>query len=368
MKTFKGLYETCVSPANLRLAVRNAKKSKRIKKTIKRRHLSDDFLMLSTADYIQDFHNAEHELKQICDGITQKIRTIIVPTIDELLVQHAVCQALQPMFQKGMYEHTYASLPGRGAHKGRKVVEKWIKRDPKNTKYCLKMDIRKFFDNIPHDILKAKLARKIKDQKMLDLLFEIISVTESGLPLGFYTSQWLSNWYLMELDHYIKEQLGAKYYIRYMDDMVIYGANKKKLHRMREAIEAFLNEFLGLTLKDNWQVFRFSHGPEEDPNSLGRDLDFMGFRFYRTKVTLRRTIMLKASRKAQRIRKKEKATISDIRQMMSYYGWLTWTNTYDFYRKWIKPGISFHEFRKRVGRHALFEPMNVYHQLLKAYS
>ena len=108
-----------------------------------------------------------------------------------------------------MYEHSYASLPGRGAHKGKRVIEKWIRTDAKNCKYVLKMDIRHFFDTVPHDKLKAKLRKTIHDEKMLDLLFRIIDVTDIGIPLGFYTSQWLSNWYLQGLDHYIKERLGA---------------------------------------------------------------------------------------------------------------------------------------------------------------
>ena len=85
-----------------------------------------------------------------------------------------------------------------------KLIKKWIKHDTKNVKYCLKMDIRKFFDSIPHDIIKAKLAFLIHDKKFLNLLYEIIDVVYNGLPLGFYTSQWFANWYLQDLDHYIK--------------------------------------------------------------------------------------------------------------------------------------------------------------------
>lgn len=74
---------------------------------------------------------------------------------------------------------------------------------------------------------------------MLNILFLIIDGSEQGLPLGFYTSQWLSNFMLQPLDHYTKEQLHAAHYIRYMDDMVVFGRNKKELHRMRIAIDDF---------------------------------------------------------------------------------------------------------------------------------
>ena len=287
----------------------------------------------------------------------------IVPTMEELLVQHCIVNAMKPMFCKGMYEHSYASLPGRGAHKGKLVIEKWIRIDPKNCKYVLKMDIRHFFDSIPHDRLKAKLKKTVHDEKMLELLFRIIDVTEVGIPLGFYTSQWLSNWYLQGLDHFIKEQLCAVHYMRYMDDMVIFGSNKRVLHRMRQAISDYLEMELGLELKANWQVFRFSYG-----NNQGRDLDFMGFRFYRNRTILRKSIMYKATRKARKISKKEKATILNARQMLSYLGWIDCTDTYLMYRKWIKPCVSFQQLKRKVSRYDKYDEKRVYQKLVSLYT
>lgn len=284
-------------------------------------------------------------------------------TIEELLVQHCIVNAMKPMFCKGMYEHSYASLPGRGAHKGKQVIEKWIRTDSKNCKYVLKMDIRHFFDSIPHDRLKAKLKKTVHDEKMLELLFRIIDVTEVGIPLGFYTSQWLSNWYLQGLDHFIKEQLCAVHYMRYMDDMVVFGSNKRVLHRMRQAISDYLEMELGLELKANWRVFRFSYG-----NNQGRDLDFMGFRFYRNRTILRKSIMYKATRKARKISKKEKATILDARQMLSYLGWIDCTDTYLMYRKWIKPCVSFQQLKRKVSRYDKYDEKRVYQKLVSLYT
>lgn len=325
--------------------------------------MSDDSLLVQSYDWIVNYENAEHTPVYIYDGISRKERTIIVPTMEELIVQHNVVNALKPMFCKGMYEHSYASLPGRGAHKGKKVIEKWIRTDSKNCKYVLKMDIRHFFDSVPHDILKAKLIKTIHDEKMLDLLFRIINVTEVGIPLGFYTSQWLSNWYLQELDHYIKEQLKAAHYMRYMDDMVIFGSNKKVLHRMRQAISDYLQSKLGLELKANWQVFRFSYD-----NNKGRDLDFMGFRFYRNRTILRKNIMYKATRKARKISKKEKPTIYDARQMLSYLGWIDCTDTYLMYRKHIRPYINFQPLKRKVSQYDKYDDRRVYHKLVSLYT
>lgn len=363
MKSYNHLYEICISESNRRESLKLAKHSPRLRKIFKHRHMSDETIVEQSFNWITNYENAEHEPVYIYDGITRKERVIIVPTAEELLVQHNVVNALKPMFCKGMYEHSYASLPGRGAHKGKKVIEKWIRTDPKNCKYVLKMDIRHFFDSVPHDRLKAKLQKYIHDEKMLDLLFRIIDVTEVGIPLGFYTSQWLSNWYLQGLDHFIKKELGAVHYMRYMDDMVIFGSNKKVLHRMREAIGDYLQSELGLELKANWQVFRFSYGKNQ-----GRDLDFMGFRFYRDRTILRKSIMYKASRKARKISKKEKPTILDARQMLSYLGWIDCTDTYRMYEKWIKPYISFKQLKRKVSQFDRHDPRRVYQKLVSLYT
>lgn len=197
---------------------------------------------------------------------------------------------------------------------------------------------------------------------MLDLLYKILDITETGLPLGFYTSQWFSNWYLQELDHYIKEELHANYYSRYMDDMVIFGNNKKTLHRMRKSINDYLNTKLGLELKGNWQVFLF------DWKGRGRDLDFMGFRFYRNRTILRKSIMYKATRKASKISKKAHPTIYDVRQMMSYLGWIDCTDTYQMYHCWIKPMVCFQRMKRYISKHDLDDPHRVYMRLVRLYT
>lgn len=180
-------------------------------------------------------------------------------------------------------------------------------------------------------------------------MFEIIDITESGIPLGFYTSQWIANWYLQDLDHYIKEKLKAVHYIRYMDDMIIFGSNKRTLHKHREKIGEYLSRNLGLSMKGNWQIFRFDC--DGGKNRHGRELDYMGFRFYRDRTVLRKSIMMKASRKAKSISKKEKATIYDIRQMMAYLGWIDCTDTYGMYAKRIKPYVDFGYYKERLSRY-----------------
>ena len=107
----------------------------------------------------------------------------------EQVIHHIVVAACYDIFMKGMYEFSCGSVPNRGAHYGKRYIEKWIQTDKKNCKYVLKMDIRHFFESIDHDVLKGWLAKKIRDKRMLYILELIIDGSEVGLPLGFYTSQ-----------------------------------------------------------------------------------------------------------------------------------------------------------------------------------
>lgn len=349
---------TYISDENYYLSIKNACKNKKHNRQKKRAYyikthkeeLKDYFI-----NYALHFYNMQHTPKKINDGTSKKVRNIIVPTMEEQVIHHMVVNTLMPMFTKGMYEHTYGSVPERGTHKAKKQIEKWIKIDNRGMKYCLKMDIRKYFDSIPHDIIKRKLSTKIRDKEFLNIVLTIIDATEVGLPLGFYTSQWFANWYLQDLDHYIKETLGAKHYIRFVDDMVIFDSNKRKLHYAVRNIKAYLKNELGLDLKDNWQIFLFDY--VKDGKHKGRALDFLGFKFYRDRTILRKSIMLKATRKAKKIKKKERRTIYDARQMLAYLGYIDCTNTYNMYLKYIKPNVNFRYlkrytsmYQKRINR------------------
>ncbi len=350
MKSYNHLWEQFVSEENIELAISNSSLGKRNRRDVKEYCEFPEVFVPAIRRYAEDFKNCHHVPKEINDGISRKRRTIIVPWYKEQVIHHMLVNCLKPIFLKGMYEHSYGSIPDKGVHSAKKQIEAWIKHDPKNVKYYLKMDVKKYFNSIPHDILKRKLKERIRDERFLSVLLEVIDATETGIPIGFYTSQWLANWYLTGLDHYIKEDLKAVHYVRYMDDMVVFGANKRKLHKIQKSIQAYLETELGLTLKENWQVERFSYtGP--DGKDKGRDLDFMGFRFYRNRTVLRRAILLKASRKARRIGKKGFATIHDCRQMLSYKGWFGCTDTYQIYQQRIKPYVDMRKLRKKVGRY-----------------
>lgn len=352
MKSYNHLYEKYLTVENYQEAVKNATRHKGGKQKKNKRarwyrdHMDENQARLM--DYAEHFRSEHHRPVLIYDGIRRKQRWIVVPSMREQIVHHMVINILKPIFMRGMYEHSFGSVPGRGAHLGKARIEKWIRTGGRDVKYCLKMDIRKYFDSVPHGIIKYKLRKVIHDEKFLRILDEIIDAGpgEKGLPIGFYTSQWFANWYLTGLDHWIKEELRAKYYARYMDDMIIFGGNKRELHEKRKRIAGYLRDVLGLEMKGNWQVFRFDY-IRRDGKRTGRDLDFMGFRFFRDRTILRKTLMHRMTRKAKRIGRKETKTVYDCRQMLSYLGWIDCTDVYRMYRKRIKPHVNFQYMKRR---------------------
>lgn len=295
----------------------------------------------------------KHGKVTINEGTNRKQRQIEKPRYNyEQVVHHIVVSACYDIFMKGMYEFSCGSVPNRGAHYGKKYIEKWIRTDEKNCKYILKMDIRHFFESVDHDVLKEWLAKKIRDKRMVHILHLIIDGSEQGLPLGYYTSQWLANFMLQPLDHYIKEELKAVHYIRYMDDMVVFGKNKKELHRMQQSIETYLRERFNLQMKNNWQVYRFDYFDRKTKKRKGRPLDFMGFEFWRDKTILRESIMLRCTRKVNRIRKKDRITWYDATAILSYMGYVTHTDTYAMYEERIKPYANIKKLKKIVSKNS----------------
>lgn len=360
MKSYGNLYEKVCSRETIEIAFNDAvrgktKKSKRRIAAWCKKHKEQVINKTMHQLETETYSFRQHRPCIIYDHKSRKKRSIITPDLNnEEIIHHVIIQVLKPIIMKGMDSNCCASVPRRGCCYGKKKVEKFIKKYPKDCKYCLKLDIRHFFPSIDHDRLKVFIKKKIRDRKMQRLIFTVIDNYESesnkGLPLGYYTSQWLANWYLESLDHYIRERLKAKFYIRYMDDIVIFDSNKRRLHSIKIEIEEYMNHKLGLKLNNKWQVFRFDY---EYINRKGQKiqggifLDFMGFRFYRNRTTLRRIIMLSLTRKAKKIIK-NKVTWYAATQMMSYLGWVKNTNTYNVYETYVKGMINVKSLRKSI--------------------
>lgn len=340
MKSYKHLWDEFISDKNIREAIHKASlgnKSKKVKNRLKKIDANKEKYIPKIRDIAENFRNGNHKPIEIYDGIQRKKRTIIVPNAYEQIIHHMAVNVLKPIFMHSMYQHSYGSIPKRGGHSGMKQLNKWLP-----CKYVLKMDVRKYFDTVSQDILIMKLSRIIKDEKFLSLLITIVRVVDTGMPLGFYTSQWFANFYLTDLDHYITSTLGFGHYMRYMDDMVVLGNNKRKLHQLKNLIERYLKDELALDMKKNWQIFRFDD----------RGIDFMGFQFWKDKTILRKSIVIKASRKAKRISKKNRVSWHDAAQMLSYCGWFKATNTYGCFETHITPFVNIKQLKRKVSRHS----------------
>lgn len=340
MKRAGHLFESICNIENIQLAINNASKGKRDRKAVQQVLQNRDEAARRIREMLisMSFQTKPYREFTIKDGAHKKERTIYCPAFyPDQIIHWALMQIIQPIIMKGMYEFNCGSIPGRGMHYGKRYIERWLRRDRKHTKYCLKLDIKKYYPHIDLDVLKGQFRRRIKDESALWLIDCIIDSHNEGLPIGNYTSQWWANFYLQDLDHYIKEVLHIKYYMRYMDDMVLLGNNKKELHKARKLIAEFIAP-MGLTLKENWQVFRVDK----------RDIDFLGFRFYRNRTTLRRRNALRIRRRFKRAYKKGKITVKDARALLSYLGWITHSNSHNYYMKYIKPYVNIKKLKEVV--------------------
>lgn len=343
LKRIGFIYDKICDVDNIKMAIINSSKGKRNQNRVKRILSDSDHYakqirkMLITKTYT----HAPYIEKTIQDGANKKTRIICKPQyFPDQIIHWALIQQIQPIMMRGMYRYTCGSIPNRGTSLGQKTLRKWLNNDYKNTKYCLKMDVRKFYPSVDNDILKHMFRRKIKDKDCLWLIDTIID-SAKGLPIGNYTSQWFSNFFLEGLDHYIKEQLGVKYYIRYVDDLVLLGSNKKKLHKVRHMVADYLTG-INLELKDNWQVFRVND----------RAIDFLGFRFFRDKTILRKRNALRIRRRFNKIRKKGYLNYKDACAVVSYWGWVKRSDSYSFYDKHIKTNVSIKKARRVISSHA----------------
>ena len=158
--------------------------------------------------------------------------------------------------------------------------------------YCLKCDISKYFDNVDHEVLKRIISKKIKSPGLIWLLYLIIDSygVGIGIPIGNLTSQLFANIYLNELDHFIKDQLGIKYYLRYMDDFVILSRDKNELFKLKGLIKEFLETELKLKL----------HPKKSEVFPINRGIDFLGYVVFYKDIWLRKSTVKRYFKKIRK--------------------------------------------------------------------
>ena len=201
-----------------------------------------------------------------------KKREICSVPFRERVVHQAIINVCNDRFEKYQIDQSFACRKGKGSHKAIKLAQKYSR----HFNWYLKLDVHKYFDSVDHITLMQILERLIKDKRLLELLWKVIDSTGSdkGIPIGNLTSQFFGNIYLSVLDHFVKEDLHSKGYVRYMDDTLTFGQNKTELKEKLNRIREFLSKKLKLELNT------------PQMNYCERGIPFLGYRVFPNRIRL----------------------------------------------------------------------------------
>ena len=319
---------------NLELAYKKARKHKTTKKYVLEfeKGLKNNLLVLHSELLLHCY-----KPKPLVNFIIRdpKTRKISKSDFKDRIVHHALCNIIEPIFDKSFIYDSYANRKGKGTLKAVQRFDYFKRKVSKNNTikcYVLKADIRKYFETVNHQTLIKIIKKKIKDKKILWLIAKILTnyVGKEGksMPLGNLTSQFFANIYLNELDQFVKHKLKAKYYIRYVDDFVILDSNKKKLNKYKEEINDFLKQNLRIEL----------HPEKSRIIPLGNRLDFLGFRIFYYHRLLRKSNLIKMKNKYKQIKEEYKK------------GKIEYDKIYDFMEGWVNYAkqANTNKLRKRI--------------------
>ena len=270
---------------------------------------------------------------------------------------------IEPQLLAYFTDDTYSAIPNKGIHAALKKLRRAVDTVPDEMPYCLKIDCKKFYPSIDHELLKQAFRKKYKDPDLLELIDEIIDsistcpATEEniefyracgneikivefsrqkfiegvGIPIGNYFSQYDGNFYLTPFDHWMKEVKRVKHYYRYMDDICIFAQTKEELHALLQEIDEYFRTKLKLRIKGNYQIFP----------SFIRGVDFVGYRVFKDYTLLRKSTCLEFERKMAAIRAKvesgKQMNYSEWCSIQSYKGWLKWCDSSQLYKTYIVP-------------------------------
>ncbi|MFK7843961.1 MAG: reverse transcriptase domain-containing protein, partial [Rhodothermales bacterium] len=268
---------------NLLLAYQKAAKGKRGHLNVARFefHLEKNLLLLQEKLITKLYTPATYVNFYIHEP---KRRLISAAPFPDRVVHHALCNVIEPLFERSFIFDSYANRRGKGTHRARTRTQQFARQ----YRYFLHLDIQKFFPTIDHLTLKQALCKKVKDQQIVRLIELILSSgaqihsvchpnkRPKGLPIGNLTSQFWANVYMNPLDHYIKRTLRCTAYLRYVDDFVLFSNSKRTLHRWHSMITSRLNA-MHLTLHD-----------KAHPKPVTEGIPFLGFIIFPESIRLKR--------------------------------------------------------------------------------
>jgi hypothetical protein len=329
MKRYGNLWNEITDIETLRYAHNQAKRGKGHYSAVKRveQDVEGHLLQLREMLLNKTFTTGEYQEEDRIEG--GKMRRIYkLPYYPDRIVQHALMAVCGPIFRRSLIRDTFQSLPERGTADARKRVQKMMKSNPQ--RYALKMDIRKYYPNINNSLMKQAVRKKIKCKDTLWLIDNILDSCQ-GLPIGNLTSQYFGNVFLTEFDWWVKQELKARYYFRYCDDLVLFSNNKQELRYWRSEIEQRLNS-IKLEIKPDWQIY--------DTQKQG--VDFVGYVFSPTSTRLRKTIASRFKVVAKAARNGKLVILNALQILIAYKGWVMRANGKQLWRN----NISYRFIRK----------------------
>lgn len=273
MKRQGYLMQKIADPDNLRLAFWKARKGKEGKEEVElyRLNLDAELSTLRHSLLCGEVQVGNYHYFRIFDP---KERLICAASFNERVLHHALMNVCHQVFERFQTNDSYATRINKGQYA---ALEK-AKIHTRHHQWFCKLDVRKFFDSINHDILYGLLQHKFKDPLLLHIFQQIIESyqirTGYGLPIGNLTSQYFANYYMAYADHYVREQLHIPAYIRYMDDMVLWHWNKNELLNITNQLTVYIEKILNMSLRPICL------------NSTDKGVPFLGYVLFPSEVRL----------------------------------------------------------------------------------
>ncbi|MEM6402362.1 MAG: RNA-directed DNA polymerase [Cyanobacteria bacterium P01_D01_bin.116] len=306
MKRYGNLYPQIIELENLLLSARKAQKGKRFRYNVLdfNYHLESELIKLQKELTNKTYQPGNYRTFRLTNP---KSRLISAAPYRDRVVHHALCNVIAPIFEKTFIYHSYANRVGFGTHRALKKFTHFAR----NSRYLLQCDIKKYFPSIDHIILKQLIRRKIKCRDTLWLIDAIIDNSNEqeavveyfpgddlltpvnrrrGLPIGNLTSQFFANIYLNSFDHFVKEQLKVRKYVRYVDDFALFDDDWQILANARLAIEEYLAQLRLQIHPIKSQLFETKIGAS-----------FLGFRIFPNRIRVRNNNLHRGRRRLRKL-------------------------------------------------------------------
>lgn len=330
MRRTGNLYASVVAMANLEEAADSVCSARRDKVEVaqfnqnRESNLEEIQRMLLSGSYtVSPYHyfkrNEHGKIREIAD----------LPLYPDRIIRQAIAQVIEPVLDRTLIDQTHAARRGRGIHSALAQAQRYVQLP--RTRYCLSMDVRHCYASIDRTILKQMLWRKIKDRRVMSLLYRCIDgYPLEGIAIGDRLSPIFCNIYFSGVDHHAKEKMRCHMYIRYADNIFVFGNSKEWLKGVQNELGTKLHD-LNVQVKENWSIC--------DLEAEG--VDFLGYRVYKGYVLLRRKNKVRMKRAVNRIEKKlDEGRMPDSHDrgtLASYRGMMVWCDSWRLYRKVMWP-------------------------------